>query len=548
MAFNFENFVRKAVLKHGHKYEYPSDTLSDKKIRVLCREHGEFEQRPEKHLFGQGCPWCGGRVMDHKAALIEAFPDFDWSNVDVPIGKKPMKLTCQTHGDFTRTRSELLTNRKDYNIKTPCPKCNKASSGISRRTPADESRQRVLTLFNGTIDLDTSTVVTVSEKARFICNEHGEFWSVLQDVLGGHGCYKCGVAYRNKIMTSTFDEFLAKARTVHGDNYEYDPDTYVNVREPTRIVCKKHGEFWQIPRNHTNLAAGCPSCANSISTGEIEVSDLIQTLVGENLVIKRDRSVLKGMEIDVLVPHKMIGVEYCGLYWHGESRKDKSYHIDKHRAASEAGIKLLTIFEDEWLFSKEKVIERLKAHLCQPTTVYARKTKCVRVEWVEAKAFLEKNHMQGPGQAGKANYGLFNGEKLVAIGVFGLSRFDKSAKYELLRYCSVGSERVVGGLGKIFKAFVTEFSPESVVSYADQRWGDGGAYGKIGFVKCGDTIPGYFWCKGSNRFTRYDFQKHKLGNVLEKFDANETEVQNCHANGYWRIYDCGHAKWLWQSK
>lgn len=53
-------FVQKAQLVHGDKYDY-SETVYVKaktKVKILCREHGLFDARPDSHLNGQGCPHC----------------------------------------------------------------------------------------------------------------------------------------------------------------------------------------------------------------------------------------------------------------------------------------------------------------------------------------------------------------------------------------------------------------------------------------------------------------------------------------------------------
>ena len=84
---------------------------------------------------------------------------------------------------------------------------------------------------------------------------------------------------------------------------------------------------------------------------------------------------------------------------------------------------------------------------------------------------------------------------------------------------------------------------DTLVTYADLRWGTGDAYGKVGFTKVGVTRPNYSWCKGIIRYSRHHFQKHKLEKVLKTFDPSLSEAENCHRNGMWRIYDCGHSKW-----
>ena len=64
----------------------------------------------------------------------------------------------------------------------------------------------------------------------------------------------------------TFEEFLEKARKIHGDKYDYSKVEYVDAHTKVCIICPIHGEFWQIPSSHL-CGRGCPKCAN-IKRGE----------------------------------------------------------------------------------------------------------------------------------------------------------------------------------------------------------------------------------------------------------------------------------------
>ena len=55
----------------------------------------------------------------------------------------------------------------------------------------------------------------------------------------------------------TTEEFIKKAREVHGDKYDYSKVEYVNSITKVCIICPKHGEFWQLPYNHALKGYGC---------------------------------------------------------------------------------------------------------------------------------------------------------------------------------------------------------------------------------------------------------------------------------------------------
>ena len=129
--------------------------------------------------------------------------------------------------------------------------------------------------------------------------------------------------------------------------------------------------------------------------------------------------------------------------------------------------------------------------------------------------------------------------RLVAVMTFCKARFDKTHEYELSRYATINHFSVIGGAGKLLAEFEREYSPKSLVTYADRRWSVGNMYNKLGFRHDHNSSPNYFYVKNQKRYSRQMFQKHKLKNKLEKFDVNKTEVENMKDNGYYRIFDCG---------
>lgn len=59
----------------------------------------------------------------------------------------------------------------------------------------------------------------------------------------------------------TTNDFIEKARNVHGNRYLYSKVNYVDAKTKVCIICPEHGEFWQNPHNHITNKAGCPHCS-----------------------------------------------------------------------------------------------------------------------------------------------------------------------------------------------------------------------------------------------------------------------------------------------
>jgi hypothetical protein len=125
---------------------------------------------------------------------------------------------------------------------------------------------------------------------------------------------------------------------------------------------------------------------------------------------------------------------------------------------------------------------------------------------------------------------------------FGKSRYNKKYQYELIRFCNKINTLVTGGASKIFKYFIRNYNPESLISYADLRYSKGALYEKLGFTKLKSSTPNYFYFHKNNTLklmSRVQFQKHKLKDKLDIYDPELTEYQNMLNNGYDRIWDCG---------
>jgi len=62
-----------------------------------------------------------------------------------------------------------------------------------------------------------------------------------------------------KTTKLTKEEFILRAKQIHGDKYDYSKIDYINKHTKICIICPEHGEFWQSPNNHL-LGNGCRKC------------------------------------------------------------------------------------------------------------------------------------------------------------------------------------------------------------------------------------------------------------------------------------------------
>ena len=317
-------------------------------------------------------------------------------------------------------------------------------------------------------------------------------------------------------------------------------EIYVGANNGTvyNLHCEICGNDFNYKRNNMKkIQYACPFCyPSNRSIAETQVAEFVSKYIP---IYVNDRTILNGNELDIVVPDKKVAIEYNGLFWHSDCQgKDKHYHINKLNACNDKGYRLIQIFEDEWENKQRIVKNRLKTILgLSSISIGARKCEVREVDNCLAKKFLEKYHIQGYSVA-SVRLGLFYKNRLVALMTFSKARFNKKCKWELVRYCSIGDFSIVGGAGKILKHFRKNHSG-TIVSYADKRWSDGNLYRSLGFVEEKDSSPAYWYVKDGIRYSRVQFQKHKLSEILEIYDENLSESENMKNNGFHKVYDCG---------
>jgi len=283
---------------------------------------------------------------------------------------------------------------------------------------------------------------------------------------------------------------------------------------------------------------------NGPSAGEMELYNFVKELAPDT--VQNDVNILSGLELDIVIPSMKLAMEYNGGYWHSDLFKDKKYHLNKQKEAAEKGYRLIHVWECDWFHKKEIIKSILKSIMNRvDKRIYARKTVVKEISYSDANTFLDKNHLQGSGVS-KIRLGLFHDDELVSVMTFSSLRRatgqkSKEGSYELHRFCNELNTSVIGGASKLFKYFIKNYSPKHILSYASKDWSTGNLYESLGMTYAGDTTVGYFYTKSKFRYSRFQFQKHKL--VAKGADPNLTEYGIMLKDGYHRVWDCGNLKY-----
>ena len=192
-----------------------------------------------------------------------------------------------------------------------------------------------------------------------------------------------------------------------------------------------------------------------------EEEELLQyiTSIYKGVVSANNRSELDGLEIDIYLPQKKIGIEYNGSYWHRVGGRKYTPKM-KTQLAIKKGIRLIHIYDYEWVNNKE-MIKKFLYYL-----INRRKQRFLNIQDLTLKEidkqtikqFLEENHWFG-GQLQKIHksYGLFtlDGE-LVSVSSFNKYSGNKY-DWEWKRYCNKLGVAINGGAPE---KFLEEFAKD----------------------------------------------------------------------------------------
>ena len=322
-------------------------------------------------------------------------------------------------------------------------------------------------------------------------------------------------------------------------------EEYIGANTPISFKYRSCGhEYKVIPSNLFQRGNGliCRVC-NPICTskGERSIAELLSKYT---TVETSNRTILEGKEIDIYLPEFKIGIEYNGEYWHSEEKRGRNYHLDKTKLAEKQGIRLIHIFEHEWLNKQEIVKSRLLGMLQQNYKLGARLCTIRELTFSDVRSFLNENHLQGAGSSSSINLGLYHKDILVAVMTFSKPRFNSNYDYELIRYASLTGINIQGGASKLLKYFTNNYKG-SIISYSDKRWSQGTLYKTIGFEFSHSSDPSYFYVKNNEILSRYQCQKHKLKELLPdlyKDELTETEIMT--NAGFNKVFDCGNDVWI----
>jgi hypothetical protein len=387
--------------------------------------------------------------------------------------------------------------------------------------------------------------VSFKDHLEIECEAGHKFKTSLAVSKRGFGCPRC--SGNNKATPAEVKAHYAS------EGYSVDETQYVSALLPIQITCKE-GHQYTARYSYFKCGNRCPKCMEKTSHAEQEVLAYAQSFYPSALKVHLkdihpdSPPEINLLELDIYIPELKLGIEYCGLYWHSEANTRGNKKTTRHRRKMEAfnsyGIRVITIFEDEWTHRKEQVKNFLNSVLNkQPTRIFARKCTVAEVDKKVAKEFIATHHIQKVHHF-KVAHGLFHEGQLVGV-MTGNQHHRKADVFVLQRMCFAGGVLVVGGASKLFQAlkrWCIAQEIQKLISWSDNRWSEGNVYTKLGFTLESETICDYSYFRDgeTSRISKQSLKKTPKERLTGKTESVLREEQ-----GYLRIWDCGKKAWTY---
>lgn len=193
--------------------------------------------------------WCIVEIMNTQEFINRSNQvhnyRYNYSKVVYKNTKTKVLIVCSVHGDFEQTPAEHMRG-------SGCRQC----FYDSLYSTIEQFLAKAKLLHKDAYNYEKVNYKSARTLITIICRIHGEFEQMPYIHISGSGCQSC---FKETQINST-SKFIAKAKEVHGDRYDYNGSEYINDETRIAITCKSHGTFFQRKKNHL-AGSGCHECA-----------------------------------------------------------------------------------------------------------------------------------------------------------------------------------------------------------------------------------------------------------------------------------------------
>lgn len=240
-------FIEKANKVHNNLYDYSLvDYFHSKtRVKIICPEHGIFEQLPAKHLMGQGCPKCTHNSKKNFNQYIVEFNrihsnKYQYTSTSFENAHSKIEIICPIHGPFFQT----INSHKNGN---GCLKCYNHS-----KKSTEEFIFNARKVHGDKYDYSNVEYTRNNTKIKITCPVHGEFYQSPRVHLSGCGCPTCNQSKGEKLI----HDLLLKRQINFIPQHKFKDCKHINLLPfdfylPDYNICiEYHGEQHFKPVKH----------------------------------------------------------------------------------------------------------------------------------------------------------------------------------------------------------------------------------------------------------------------------------------------------------
>ena len=219
--YNTEEFIEKSIKIHENRYDYTLVEYInyDTKVKIICKEHGIFKQKPKGHLNGQGCTECAknskfSNTVDFIKQSIEKYGEkYDYSLIEYVNNITDVKIKCPIHGLFKQKPTIHLRCNG-----CGCPKCSREKSKLSYSVFLENS----INTHGNKFDYSLVELDGTKNKVKIKCATHGVFEQSPDNHMQGKGCPSC----KESSGEREINDFLNKINITFIREYTFDDCKY----------------------------------------------------------------------------------------------------------------------------------------------------------------------------------------------------------------------------------------------------------------------------------------------------------------------------------
>lgn len=443
-----------------------SYTNRDQELKYECPNNHFGNTTWTRWNAGARCPKCVNKAKKNSfEKILKAFEDEGYTLLTPTYENVGQRLEFQCPQGH-----KASTTFRAWKQGVRCKFCDFQKRADRRRLTIEEVRlafekEQYILLEDKYIDCTT--------KMKYECPKKHLSQITWDGWQHGTRCRFCGYEKVSRDTTEITIEQVKRSFKLEG--YTLLSNEFIHRLEKLKFIC---------PRNHHSETTWgrwcqghrCGICSTNTSQAEHDIRELFKTF---NPI--KSRFLVAPREIDIYFETYRAAIEFCGLHWHSyqpnsdkHKRITKDFHSTKMEGCRQQGVRLITLFEDEWKKKKDICISRIKAMLGLCSIIVNNQPPEV-VQQEDAELFLVKNHIHD-------SLGL----PLSYLGIKGSDGWDAIVEYiiqdtelRILRYTSKLDTQLQGGLSCFYPSLVekAKISNCQIITYmSDLRWSSGNIF------------------------------------------------------------------------